>query len=65
LKSASPDDLPLINPNYLGHEYDVVVLKEAIRQAQKYMETPTLKKYAKHAVVAPASSSDQDILVIF
>lgn len=40
-------------------------MMEAVRQALKYMQTPTLKKYSKHAIVAPASSSDEDILVCF
>ena len=42
LKPDDPQDAPLINPNYLGYEYDVVVIIKALRQAMKYMDTPTL-----------------------
>ena len=42
LKPDDPQDTPLINSNYLGYEYDVVVIIKALRQAMKYMDTPTL-----------------------
>jgi choline dehydrogenase-like flavoprotein len=65
LRSAHPDDLPLINPNYLGHEYDVLILIDAVRKVLEYMETPNLKKYIKNAILAPVSSSDTDIMVCY
>lgn len=63
LQSSDPDDPPLIDPNYLGNEYDVLVLIEAVRDALNYMETPTMKRYRKHAIHAPQSADDKVILV--
>ena len=63
LQSSNPEDPPLIDPNYLGNEHDVLILMEGVRNALRYMETPTMKLYRKHMIHTPNSSSDEDILV--
>jgi choline dehydrogenase len=38
LRSADPDDPPLINPNYLAEEVDVKILAEGNNYHHNYME---------------------------
>ncbi|TEA11060.1 alcohol dehydrogenase [Colletotrichum sidae] len=62
LASADPDDPPLIDPKYLGHPFDVVTLKEALREALKLMQTPTMKDHFVKPILAPKSDSDHGLL---
>ena len=63
LASADPAEKPVIDPQYLQNSYDRLVLKTAIRESLKWMEAPSLKKFVRKAILAPASDSDADIEV--
>ncbi|KAI8169650.1 hypothetical protein K4K49_012030 [Colletotrichum sp. SAR 10_70] len=62
LKSAYPKDPPLVDPKYLSHPYDVVNLREALREGLKLMQTPTMKEHFVRPIFAPKSDSDEDIV---
>ncbi|KAK3661155.1 hypothetical protein LTR56_000278 [Elasticomyces elasticus] len=61
LLSSDPKEPPLIDPGYLTNEHDTFVLTKATQAALKFMETPTMQKYRKRDVWAPASSSYDDV----
>lgn len=61
LASANPADRPLIDPKYLTNPYDKLALVSAIREALKWMESPSLKQHVKYPILAPKSASDEDI----
>ena len=43
LRSADPKDMPLVNPNYLGHPDDVRHLREGMRVAREILRAGPLK----------------------
>jgi choline dehydrogenase len=45
LKSSNPFDAPLINPNFLGTEFDVFTIMEAIRSAKRFVAAPAWEDY--------------------
>ncbi|KAH6700633.1 hypothetical protein BKA61DRAFT_636641 [Leptodontidium sp. MPI-SDFR-AT-0119] len=61
LSSADPLEKPIINPQYLEHPYDCLVLNTAIRESLKWIQAPSLKKFVKWAILAPESDSNIDI----
>lgn len=63
LKSADPKDSPSVDPKYLSHPYDVVNLREALREGLKLMQTSTMKEHFVRPIFAPKSDSDEDIVV--
>lgn len=63
LRSADPDDAPLINPGYLEHPYDRKALLESIRETMRFQQHSALGKYLQGYVQGPKSTSDEDILV--
>lgn len=63
LRSANPNDAPVINPKYLEHPYDRKALLESIRETMKFQQHSALGKYLKEYVQGPKSTSDEDILV--
>jgi len=63
LASSDAKDPSIIHPNYLDHEFDRQNLAEAFRSALAFMDTPTMKKHRKRDIVAPQSSSTEDIEV--
>lgn len=63
LTSSDPAAPPAINPNYLGNELDWQTMVEAYRYAMGFMETPVMKKYRPKGILAPSSSSTEDIEV--
>ncbi|KAJ7881410.1 aryl-alcohol-oxidase from pleurotus Eryingii [Mycena leptocephala] len=54
VNSTNPFDAPLINPNLLGSELDISIMREAIRSAQRFVGAPTLADY----ILAPISVND-------
>jgi len=61
LRSANPEDAPLIDFKYLEHPYDRKIMLEALRSTREFMEESDLKKYLKRFIYAPASRSDKDV----
>ncbi|KAF2199071.1 choline dehydrogenase [Delitschia confertaspora ATCC 74209] len=63
LRSANPEDKPLIDPAYLNHPLDKRLFIEGIRQTwQMLFENPDIKKHIKRKLRGPASLSDEDIV---
>jgi hypothetical protein len=63
LASADPADKPIINPRYLDNAYDGLVLKNAMREALHWVESPSLKKFIKKPILAPESADDEQLKV--
>jgi choline dehydrogenase-like flavoprotein len=63
IASTDPLAKPVINPRYLEHAYDRLVLKTAIREALRWLEAPSLKEWTKGSILCPASDGDEDIEV--
>jgi choline dehydrogenase len=62
LRSADPKDLPLINPNYLGHRDDVRHLREGMRVAREILAAGPLRNVAREEIApGPAATSDEAI----
>ncbi|MBW3097973.1 GMC family oxidoreductase [Pseudohoeflea coraliihabitans] len=47
LRSARPDDLPLVDPNFLGHPDDLKTSVEGLKISREIFEQPALKKYIR------------------
>ncbi len=59
LRSADPDDLPLVDPNYLGHADDVRHLREGMRVARDILATAPLRDIvADEFLPGPDATSD-------
>lgn len=62
LRSADPEDKPVIDLAYLEHPYDRRVMREALRETyKKLFENPEIKKDIKRQLFGPKSLSDSDI----
>ncbi|KAK2025653.1 GMC oxidoreductase [Colletotrichum zoysiae] len=62
LSSSDPNDAPLIDPGYLSNPYDLVNLREALREGLNLMKTPEMKNHFVRPLFAPKSDSDEDIV---
>lgn len=60
LRSANPDDMPLVHGNYLGSQEEVDHLVKGIRLARKIMAAPALAKYLKEESLPGSIVSDSD-----
>ncbi|KAJ7678737.1 glucose-methanol-choline oxidoreductase [Mycena olivaceomarginata] len=45
LNSSNPFDSPLINPRYLTSDFDLFVLRDALKRAQRFVTAPVWKDY--------------------
>jgi choline dehydrogenase-like flavoprotein len=63
ISSADPAEPPVINPNYLQNPFDRAALIKATREALKVMDAPSLQQFTKRPIVAPTSTSDENIEV--
>ncbi|KAJ7841202.1 aryl-alcohol-oxidase from pleurotus Eryingii [Mycena olivaceomarginata] len=45
LNSSNPFDSPLINPRYLTSDFDLFVLRNALKRAQRFVTAPVWKDY--------------------
>lgn len=63
LKSADPQDLPLIDPNYLGHPDDVAANIRAVQAGLRLLQQPALQAIVKQ-VIEPAGIAVDDVAAI-
>lgn len=63
LRSANPEDMPVVHGNYLGAQEDVDNLVKGIRLARKIMAAPALARYLKEESLpgSSVSNSDEDL----
>lgn len=62
LRSADPNEKPILNLNYLTHPYDARIMREAVRSVwAKLMHNEVLKASIKRTLCGPASLSDDDV----
>lgn len=62
LRSADPADLPLVNPNYLGHPDDVKHLREGMRVAREILAAGPLRDVVREEIApGPSAASDAEI----
>lgn len=63
LTSASPHDVPKVQPNYLDHETDRRVLVAGIRLARQFLGTPALAPFfEREELPGPDARSDDELL---
>lgn len=56
LNSNNPFDPPLINPNFLSSDFDIFVMREAIRSARRFLTAPVWADY----VISPTNNATTD-----
>ncbi|CAI6274652.1 unnamed protein product [Periconia digitata] len=62
LRSANPEEKPIIDLAFLTHPYDRRVLREAVRETYiKLFENPEVKKHIKRQLCGPTSLSDEHV----
>ncbi|KAF2738929.1 FAD/NAD(P)-binding domain-containing protein [Polyplosphaeria fusca] len=62
LRSANPEDSPVIDLGFMEHAYDKRAMRETVRLVwQKVFENPDIKKDIKKPIYGPESLSDEDI----
>jgi choline dehydrogenase len=64
-RSASADDKPAIQPNYLAHEQDQQVTVAALRLQRKLLRTPEMMPYLDHEVMPGDAVQGDDELLDF
>jgi choline dehydrogenase len=62
LRSANPQDTPIINPNYLQEQVDVETQVNAVKLARKLMNTKSFAEYYDGEIV-PGSDADLEKFV--
>lgn len=63
IRSSSPDDKPLIQPNFLSDQRDQVTVVEALKLARRIMATPDIARYcAEEMMPGRETQSDDDLL---
>ncbi|KAL8799231.1 MAG: hypothetical protein Q9200_007589 [Gallowayella weberi] len=63
LRSKKPSDPPLVDPKFLDDAFDKRVAIEAVREAMKFLNSPSLRKDHVRFAAEPESLTDKDILV--
>lgn len=62
LRSANPDDLPLVNPNYLGHESDLKHLREGMRVAREILKQKPLSDVVRDEMLPGADATSDEAI---
>jgi choline dehydrogenase len=63
LKSANPDDLPMVQPNYLSTEVDRMVAIDSVRLARRVIAQPALEGF-KPNEIRPGTAIQDDAEII-
>lgn len=63
LRSSRPEDLPLVNPNILGHPDDIRQEIAGLRFAREVLAASPMRKYVKAELLPGASSTSDDELL--
>ncbi|KAF7357723.1 Pyranose dehydrogenase [Mycena venus] len=61
LNSTDPFDPPVINPNLLGSELDLSIMREAVRATQRFVAAPTLADYILSPISINDTASDTEL----
>ncbi|MGO3384574.1 MAG: GMC oxidoreductase, partial [Acinetobacter guillouiae] len=59
LNSSNPNDFPVIDPNYLGHQDDIDANIRAVQAGLRLLQQPALKSIIKD-VIEPANIDTDD-----
>jgi len=62
LASSNPEDAPICDQNLMSHPYDRRSFIHAMKDLVKILETPAVKDQISAVILAPKSTSDDDIL---
>ncbi|KIM43770.1 GMC oxidoreductase [Hebeloma cylindrosporum] len=61
LQSTNPFDKPLIDPNYLTTEFDIVALRESVKASKRFVAAPAWADYVISPFGRLSATSDIDI----
>ncbi|KAJ7195559.1 aryl-alcohol oxidase, partial [Mycena rebaudengoi] len=61
LNSSNPFDPPLINPNLLGSELDLLIFREGVKSVQRFVEGPAWKNYIISPFSINSTASDSEL----
>ncbi|KAJ6521946.1 alcohol oxidase [Mycena vulgaris] len=61
LNSSNPFDPPIINPNLLGSTLDILVLREAVRSVQRFVQAPTWTDYIISPISVNTTATDAEL----
>ncbi|KAJ7734692.1 hypothetical protein B0H14DRAFT_3517090 [Mycena olivaceomarginata] len=61
LNSADPFDPPVINPNLLGVELDLLIMRESMRSAQRFAAAPAFEDYTLSPFSIDDTASDTEL----
>ena len=64
LKSANPDDMPLIDPAFLEHEQDLEDMVQGYKLTHQLMEAPSIKRWITKDMFTADVKTDDDIRAI-
>jgi choline dehydrogenase-like flavoprotein len=59
LRSSNPRDLPIVDPNYMSHPYDMRVATETLREMLHLANTTALSSIIESILFAPRARSDE------
>jgi choline dehydrogenase len=62
LRSDDPADLPLVNPNYLGHPDDIRHLRQGLRVAREILSEAPLREIVRDEILPGSSDTSDDAL---
>ncbi|KAF7332868.1 Pyranose dehydrogenase [Mycena venus] len=61
LNSTNPFDPPVINPNMLGEDVDIFILREAVRKVQQFVDEPAFADYILAPISINTTASDAEL----
>ncbi|KAJ7105429.1 aryl-alcohol oxidase [Mycena crocata] len=61
LNSTNPFDPPVINPNMLGDDVDIFILREAVRSVQRFVAAPAFADYILAPISINTTASDAEL----